>query len=575
MKNPIVTSNTSNNLIKQKRLGQFYTPPQYAKLACGLVRAAVRRALNAGKKDYVIIDTCAGTGNLEMHLNDEGNDLLSHVIVSTYDPQEQSILKNRFGIRVRYIVPPPSENTGRRQNDNEDQLPVGTNALERDIIDDPEVRKYLNDDTCAVIVYINPPFVETTGVEFQKNGTSRASSLWKDAFMARKMREEVKGPATHDMANVFIWSTFKYLLRQPTDSLIVFSPVKYWKVQNLVNKRFMGGYAFNRKAFQTINEACISCIYWSNEDAPKTEEVRLKAINLVDDNIREEGEISVRRVHTAYKEAYYDTRTFPDELNGIACEPDGTESKRPDKSLRIKKRYNKNIVGYLVVPGHTFDNARLISRLTIAGVFSANGFYLRSDNFVEKLPMFAASRYTDCCDDWKSMSMIMKSADGSARYVSDLISGQLNPFLFRTLLWTCTSHYPHMRSLYGSDNRLYLNQLCLDGDTLAKKKLDEFISKGYSLTEQDQVLLEKMNQLLKKVKAECPDEYRPEYTYGLYQIDKEINVKVPARRKTKGELRTARKYPMLDRLIKEIKALTKQYYRDNLVNTLFEYEFLK
>lgn len=33
------------------------------------------------------------------------------------------------------------------------------------------------------------------------------------------------------MGNVFIWTAFEHYLRQPTDSYILFSPVKYWKAQ--------------------------------------------------------------------------------------------------------------------------------------------------------------------------------------------------------------------------------------------------------------------------------------------------------------------------------------------------------
>ena len=54
-----------------------------------------------------------------------------------------------------------------------------------------------------------------------------------------------KGGQLNDLSNAFIWSAFKYYLRQETDSYIVFSPVKYWKSQHLIEKKFLKGFAFN------------------------------------------------------------------------------------------------------------------------------------------------------------------------------------------------------------------------------------------------------------------------------------------------------------------------------------------
>lgn len=229
----------------------------------------------------------------------------------------------------------------------------------------------------------------------------------------------------------------------------------------------------------------------------------------------------------------------------------------------------------MLVSGNTFDNPRLSAVLLTIGIYKGHGFYLRSDNFLEKLPMFAASRYTDHCNDWKIMSMVMKSGDKAAQYEADVKSGKLDIFLFKCLFWTCMSHYPHMRSLHGSDGRLYLNQLCFDGDTLARQKMDEFITKGYKLTEQEQEIWDKMQDLLQKIKKECKDEYHPEFKYGLYQIDEEINIKIQQGYKKDGKPNMVIKYGDLNNMIKDLKSMVKSYYLGNLVDTLFEYEFLK
>ena len=534
-----------NDPMTQKKLGAFYTPPLYSKLAVELVKKAIERVPKGN--DYIILDRCAGTGNLEMYLDDGNEDILSHVIVSTYELKEWMVLKDRFGKRVRYIIPPIPENPHQLPDLNTDGFLSGANALTRDIIDNEVVKKYIKDEKCTVILFENPPYIETTGIEFQKKEQGKESS---------------------------IWSGFKYFLRQPSDSYIVFAPVKYWKSQHVISKKFIDGYAFNRARFHAKAEACVMCALWSNEDDTITNEFDLKAINIINKELVDEGTIKVKKVTDMFSEKYYDKRTFStDTFDGIACELNGLETNKPQNKVRVSKNYNSNIIGYMIAQTFGLDNPRLGSSLLIGGMYNANGFYLRSDNFIDKLPMFAATRYPDHCNDWKVTSMIMKSADKSAQYIADVKSGKLDSFLFKTLFWTCVSHYPHIRSLNGSDGRLYLNQLCFDGDTLAKRKLDDFVSKGHNLSEEQTLLFNKMQNLLKMIK-EC-DEYNPNFKYGLYQIDEEINIKIQVGYKSDGSPKMDFKYGDLNNLVKEIKLLSKRYYVDNLTDKLFEYELLK
>ena len=213
------------------------------------------------------------------------------------------------------------------------------------------------------------------------------------------------------------------------------------------------------------------------------------------------------------------------------------------------------------------------------GIYNGHGFYLRDDNFVEKLPMFAASRYTDNCNGWKVMSMIMKSGDKATQYQHDVKSGKLDKFLCQTLIWTCLSHYPHMRSLYTKDNAVLLNELCFDDlrgkTTVAIKALDNYISKGYELTEEEVILFAKWKEILSQVSL--TSEYNPQFNYGLYQIDEDININIniPQGVKSDGTPRMVTKYGDLNNLIKHMKSLLKTYYINNIVKPLFEYEFLK
>lgn len=69
--------------LKQKSLGAFYTPELYAVKSHELLRRAIAEVPEGN--DYVILDRCAGTGNLEKQLSEEE---LSHVIISTIDYNE-------------------------------------------------------------------------------------------------------------------------------------------------------------------------------------------------------------------------------------------------------------------------------------------------------------------------------------------------------------------------------------------------------------------------------------------------------------------------------------------------------
>ncbi|PAF46310.1 hypothetical protein BKH46_07955 [Helicobacter sp. 12S02634-8] len=461
---------------------------------------------------------------------------------------------------------------------NTDGFLSGANALSRDIIDNPIIKKYINDPKCAIILYENPPYAETTSIEFQKKKQGKESSDWKQNFIVTEMKKEIKGATTNDLANAFIWSGFKYFLRDELDSYIVFSPIKYWKSQHLIQKKFIDGYALNRRHFHAPTDACVSLISWSNQNDTTTTQISLKAVDIIDNKIENQGELVAKKCFNMISSKLYEENRASDIEGGILCDLNGLESDpKQNKKLSANPSYNNDkndgIIGYLATDSFGLDNPRLHSCLTIGTKFNGHGFYMRRDNFLEKLPVFAASRYPDHCNDWKVMSFIMKTADKADEYLADIKSGILDKFLLRTMFWISLSHYPHLRSLKGSDDRLYINELCFDGDTLAMQTMQDFINKGYQLTDTEKSLLDEFHEILKFVKT--TDEYNSEFKYGLYQIDEEINIKIQQGTHSNGEPKMAFKYGDLNNIIKAFKLKVKEYYKENLVDTLFEYEFLK
>lgn len=537
-----------NSNLKKKKLGAFYTPKPYVEKALELVREAIKNVPEGN--DYIILDRCAVTGNLEKLMTDEE---LSHCIVSTLEYYEYKVLMELLGDKVRHIVPPTEKEDTFNMG-----LVRGADALSKEYIENPVIKQYVDNPKCTIIMFENPPYTEAGGIETQK--IKKHSASWKNSHIVGEMKKEVKGVITNDLANAFIWSAFKYYLRQPTDSYIVFSPIKYWKGQKLISKEFNKGFAFNRKHFRTNTDACVTCIKWKNEES-SISTLTLDAYDIIENKLFYEEKIKVEQIQN-FISKYYDKRKFDtDETNGISTESNGTESYK--KNIRIIKKYNSNIIGYLVAAASGFDNPDLNSSLTIAGKYTGNGTYLRKDNFLETLPIFSASRYIKYNRNWKARAMVMKSSDGYERYIKDLKSGKLDTFLLKNLLFTCFEPQNHIRSLYGSDGRFYRNQICLDENTIASEKI-----KKLEMNEDEQKLMAIWNKIL--LQAKETKNYNPEFTYGLYQIDDELNTK---HKDNKGK--NIPDYPELNGNVKALKALLKDYYLKEIAPVLFEYEMLK
>lgn len=546
-----------NDTLQKKNLGAFYTHHLYAEKSIELVRAAIAR-VPAGN-DYIILDRCAGTGNLEAGLTD---DELTHCIVSTVEYYEYKVLQELLGAKVRHIIPPVE--TAETFNAG---LVTGADALSREYIENPVIKQYVDDPQCTIILFENPPYAETTSAEHQRQGQSKASSIWKQSYAVAEMKKEVKGPASNDLGNAFIWSGFKYYLRQPTDSYIVYSPVKYWKAQHLIDKAFVDGFAFNRRHFHTNIDACIMCAYWSNEPGTSAE-IEISAYDIAPsgDVLLSCGFLPVKKIFSTYSQTYYDKRAIPAEQRvGILAGLNGME--KVGGKQRNKPATASDIIGYMVAHSSGFDNPDLDSSLLVAARYDGNGFFLRKDNYLEKLPMFCASRYITYNRAWTERARIMKSADGADRYHADVASGKLTQFLLKCLLFTCLETQNHMRTFTGSDGRFYRNELCFDGtngETIALQDIKALLVGG-----KETELLEQWETVLHWAKQ--AKNYDPALTYGVYQISSELDTS----HKDEVTGNTVWENVELHTALVGLKTLVKEYYNSEIVPILFEYEYLK
>jgi len=558
-----------NDFLLKKNLGAFYTPPEYAEKALELVRFAIGRVPYGN--DYIILDRCAGTGNLESLMTDGE---LAHTVVSTAEYYEYKVLQELIGAKVRHIIPPIE--TSETFNAG---LVAGADALSKEYLENALIRQYIDNPGCTIILFENPPYAETTSAEHQRRGAGVGSSaIWKNSFVVREMKKDIKGKVkgspSNDMGNAFIWSGFKYYLRQPSDSYIVFSPVKYWKAQHLVKKRFIKGFAFNRRHFHTNIDACIMCALWANANDEITNELMLTGFDITDGKLIEyPDKLPVKRIYTSFSEKYYDKRTFSDDIQaGILTAHNGLEVNRGIKR-RLNAMNNDNILGYMVVDTSGFDNPDLHACLLVAGIYNGNGFFLRKDNYLEKLPMFAASRYITYNRVWTERARIMKSADGADKFARDLGSGKLRQFLLKCLLFTCLETQNHMRTFTGSDGRFYRNELCLDGTNGETAALRDV--KGLTEGELERELLSQWKTVLHYAKQtkknERTDGYNPALTYGVYQIYAELDTS----HKDEVTNKTVYDNVELHSALVALKGLVGKFYNKEIVPVLFEYEFVK
>ena len=614
-----------NDRMHRKELGAFYTPPAYCKKATELVRNAIAQIPK--NHDYIILDRCAGTGNLLEFLTDKlVNDItlgelqkylseefikkyisekanfvphilkklklddtnqitlkqlerfptktkirdyifdneLSHTIVNTYELKEWIVLNARFGLKVKMIIPPPVEVTGREPLVNggdalSEQFILGQikSKMSKEYINSIAVlNSFVKNKKANIILFENPPYRDST------SNTHILSSGKTKNYVKEEMAKDKKWGATqNDLANQFIYSGWKYYLNKPNDYFVLFSPIKYWKSLGLSDKKFIDGFLFNRKYFHA-GESSISCIAWQNQNE-SVEKLTLKAFDIENqDTSSNENKkivflkkIEVEKVHKSLKD-FFDKRKFKDDINSsITAELSGYES---IKKIGSKKPIiNKNIIGHIRITSFNLDpiSMSLTRIITHNGLTKVIGFYLRSDNFVEKLPLFAAKLYPQ--KNWYERDIYFTTSDGGDSYIKD------NNFLKSCLIFACLSSRNHCRSFDGTDGIFYRNELCFDGKTLATEKL-----KSFNLSESEKELLASFKEVLKESKK--TENYKPKYTYGTYQIDNELNTNHKDENDT-----IVYDSPQLNTKLLALKTKLNKYYETEIQPKLFKYQLLK
>lgn len=543
-----------NDRLSKKDLGAFYTPVAYAKKAAELVQMAVDRVPDGN--DYIILDRCAGTGNLEAALigltDKNGDELIEHCVVSTYEYYEYKVLSERIGDKVRDIIPPSEANVV-----YENGKVANADAMSKEFIENPLIKRYVDDDKCTIILFENPPYRDASAA----NKTKESNSATKQSFVANEMAKKKNSfvntntSTVRDLTNQFVWSGVEYYLRKPTDSYVLFSPVKWWKSCGIVSLTMSEGFIFNRRLFHA-SESAITCCLWLNIPDDKTDKIKLTGYETT--CFDSSTDITISKCYKTLSE-YYQKKVYGLETV-VFCESDGTETK--GRRCDGKSYYSDEIICYLTPKGFTLDaNNNNLVRMTH---YNNRGTYATKSNYLSMLPLFVAKEYPrDKFYEKGEGCVYFTTSDGGDTYTHD------PEFLKSCLLYTCLSNQNKCLSFNGSDDRYYRNELCFDttnGDTVASADLAKM-----TLDADEEALAALWNNILDEAKK--TENYDNRLTYGVYQITKELNTsKTVGTGKSK---KTVYDYPVLNGYLDTLRTMLKAYYKSHITEKMFKYELLK
>jgi len=533
-----------NDKLRKKQLGAFYTPIPYCEKAAELVREAIKRVPKGN--DYIILDRCAGTGNLESVLTD---DELEHCILGTYEYYEWLVLKERLEDKVMKILPDGDatfDNGFVKEND----------AMSEEFVNNSYIKKFIDDPKYTIIMFENPPYSEES-----TNASGSAKTGKQKSFVLEEMKKDttILGKVTNELANRFIWSAYKYYVKNDENSsVILFSPAKYWKIYNISDKEYVDGFIFNRKHFHA-SPGSISCILWKNKnDKIRARIDNIKVYEIDDSKLIEKDEVNIVKCNETISKLY-DKRSFDDDIEGSVWNgKDGYEVIGGGPKITVKSIYNKNIIAS--IEADAFQCNQIAVNLIRNRLYNGHDFYLRSDNYLTKLPLFVSKMSYAYRDNWYD-DLYYTTSDGGTKFEKD------RTFLKSCLIYTALSPFNKILSFTGSDLRDYKNEVSLD--TLSNFTPQAITDlKTFKLNDTDRSIIKLWDKIM--LEASKTINYNKNYTYGLYQITQELNTF------TKDENnKTVYDYPNLNGDINSLKTKLKIYYKKFIEPKCFKYELLK
>lgn len=378
----------------KKRLGAFFTPNEYVKISTEYLRNAIARVPKG--YDYIILDRCAGTGNLQKFLT---NEELSHCVLNTYVYAEWTTLKGLYEGRARCIIPHT------RDYKDPDGLLSDGDALTEEF--NKIIIKIINNERkkangkLVVIGLENPPYSLA-------NPGNRKGGI-KGTFVSNRMANlKLLSTAKQDMATAFIWSGFEFY---KPDFYIIYAPIKYWKHSHLIDKKFIKGYLCNKSKFHAT-ESSISLTLWKNK-------------NISNNSLLFDSDLGKRTI-----------KKSKTSIVKIAKKIRKCSNKQTSMDIWLSTCPNINYLGngfYQEEKNH-----------------GRNQIPLSEKNLLISLPIFVANCYKP--KDYTEKEVIMKSGDGGTKYQKD------KDFLNDCFVWACLTNSNKCISNQQIRNELCLMQ---------------------------------------------------------------------------------------------------------------------
>lgn len=558
-----------NDRLSKKELGAFYTPMAYAKKAAELVQIAVDRVPEGN--DYIILDRCAGSGNLEVALlgltDRNGDDLISHCVVSTYEYYEYKVLFERIGDLVREIIPPTEANIV-----YENGKVANADAMSKDFIENPIIKQYIDDPKCTIILFENPPYNDSSAATYNIDGdvSKKAKTNRKESYVAGEFKKhicEFNGvqSSSRELMNLFAWSAFNLgYMRQKYDSYVCFGHVNYYKNVHIY-KNFIKGYVLNQKHFHA-GDCVTTVILWGNDNVddlefklPVVDIVNDKCVDVLDDDGKQ-IEVLIRKSTKSINELSNKYDKDVGVETSVVCGADGYPISGYIYKHGRKPVYDDSIIGYCRTTNLKIDalNYALVRCNLRTGLEQSYGRHLFKDNYLEQLPLFVAKLFPEI--KWYDKDVYSTTADGGNKYTKD------QSLLKSCLIYTCLSNQNKCISFDGTDGRYYKNELCFDQNTIATNDLLKF-----KLDADEKAIMKLWTRIITKAKTTA--NYNPKLSYGVYQITKELNTfHVEGTGKQKKNIYD---YPDLNGDLNVLRDKLKEYYISHIKDKMFKYELVK
>lgn len=493
----------------RKDRGAFFTPSEYAQK----MQEYLKKIIEENKdKEILIIDRCAGTGQLEKGLDKQ---TLNKVILNTYEFCEWVNLGEHFQDKVKIIKPPYTNAQLIDIYIDEDVMKNG-NALSKEF--DIWLREYINDwriknPNGKIIFYENPPFRDETANSHGKGHSITENYVYNELKKTKKSNGVIR-----DLSFQFIWSASKFMKNY--DEYCLISPIKYWKWNDIEGFEFVEGFLSNRKKYNA-SEGGLPIIRWrKNENSHELEICLSNEIN--------EDKIIIKQIKNRVANFDINSEKNQNEYYAIMSIGNmfvhtGNILTNKNKGLTNKKIYVSN------------ENILKVSVLNALNAWKGNNYL-------------------------KDSLTIMKSADMQDKAWKD------EKFLNDCLLWTLLTDKNECFSFHEEEKTI-LNEICYTGKAKSKLNINLFYS------EYHKELITAWEQVYKQFTSDCGSEIFPNWKYGLKQI-MEFNGKIYKKTRYGKDIEEY-KYPELNSFIKTLKYKLNYFYEKFIEPKLEEYELLK